>query len=1350
MALQFKSIMSRLVFLFFMVAFIPLIPVSGIIYQQRVTDIKQREFNKLVAIRDLKAEQLTTWLDERLGDIRIIAGDAQVKQLLDRLKKPEVNREEPVFDEVRGFLIRYIQNYDSFNEVFLISSSGKIEVSSNAFYEGEDRSDELYFTEPMRIRDAYIRDIYYSKRLNIPSMTLSCPVYSIRDPDQIAGVAVVRINLERSLYDILLQRTGLGKTGETLIVNKEVVALNQLRWHENAPLKLKITASPAVDASKGQTGIIESLDYRGHAVLAAFTSIPKTGWGFVAKQDLGEIYAPIYTMLRQLITIMVLISFVIFFIAFFTARAIARPVLEMTAAAGKIRSGDLTARNTIKRSDEFGFLGMVFNEMTAAISSQITIQQGASHITDVMVACKRLNDFSGMILIKIMEITRSDLGVLYIRHEDENRFEPVSSVGADKSLLQSFDGDALEGHMGAALASGKISRNRDIHEDTVFTFKTFAGTAIPREIITIPVLVNEQAAAVISLAALRDYSAESIEIINRVWPGLNTAFSNLMAGEKTVRMAEELQGKNQELSLINEELHSQSQELKEQTRSLKEQAEELEAQRLQLEAADRLKSEFLSNMSHELRTPLNSILALSRLMIARGVGKKPEEDAGFIKVVERNGQRLLNLINDILDLAKIESGRMDVMLSDFDPRKPVENALETIQPLAESRGLDIGVHIEDVPHMRSDMNKVQQVLINLVSNAVKFTPEGRIDISVTASDEWMFFEVRDTGIGIAESDLSSIFEEFRQADGSTTRPFEGTGLGLAISKRFAELLGGEIRVQSQIGRGSAFTLVLPGRYKTVKSPEEGPDIRPAPIPRMMDALKRTILIIDDEPEVQKMLKSYLEEAGYAVAAAHSGREGVLLAREIRPFAIILDIFMPEMDGWEVLRRLKSFEETSDIPVLIVSVSSDRETGAALGAAGYLMKPVQPHHLLAEIKKIPVGRDVHRILVVDDDPVIRLTLESILNGQGYSVIHADSGEEAIRLAKEARPDAAILDLVMPGMDGFETLERLKSSPQTCDIPVIILTARDLALEDRSKLAGSVNRIIEKRSMEKDRLRHDIVSALADIGRQTKFSSGRPRILVIEDNEVAAIQIKYALEESGFMVSVAVNGADGLESVIQSVPDAVILDLMMPGIDGFQVLEKIRSTRWTEDLPVLVLTAKELTEKERACLRQGNVRELIQKGSLNKEQILASVKALVEKQDREPPPFKDPVPGAGKLHKPILVVEDNHDNMFTILSILKETEYECIKAGDGEKAVRMAKAFQPGLILMDIQLPVLSGLDAAKQIKSDPVLNPIPIVALTAKAMKGDREILLSAGCDDYLPKPLNPDEVLNTVRKWMKS
>ncbi|MFC1614376.1 response regulator [Gemmatimonadota bacterium] len=1362
---EFKSLKTNLILWFLFIAIAPLLVVVGAIYYQRVHSIKESEFNKLEAIREFKVREVNNWLDSRIGDIQTLSSDFEIRDLENIFEKQERTQKDiDMLLNARNHLDRYKRYHQDFIEVFIISAvTGKIAVSTNKLHEGEERKEDPEFTEPMRRQKSYIKDIYHSSTDQILCMDFSTPIFCLdHDGEHIVGILAARIDLEHSLYDLLLNRTGMGETGETLIVNNDGLAINELRWYEHAPLRLKIDAEPAVLASQGKTGVVEAVDYRGEPVLAAYTHIPRTDWGFVAKQDLNELNTPIRAMLGQFLLLLLLSALFVFILAFILARNIARPVIDMTEVARKIHQEDLSARNLIHRADELGYLANVFNDMADSIQSRMKIQQGDMDMSETMVAAKSSAGFSRELVRKLVEITNSNLAVFYLYNEAANKFEHCDSIGVDAELLEPFDAGMHEGEFGEVLATHKISHIKNIPEDTRFKFKAVMGTAIPREIVTIPLVVDNKVMAVISLASLCEYSKESLEILDQSWFGLNTALSNLLANAETERLADELSSTNQELQAMNEELQSQAEELqaqstelRNQAAELKEQTVELEAKRRQVEEADKLKSGFLSNMSHELRTPLNSILALSELMISCEPGETVGQYIEYLDIIQRNGRNLLNLINDILDLSKIESGRMDTVLADFEARQAIDRALETVRPMAETKGLGMKVQIDDVPSMHSDEGKVYQILLNMLSNAVKFTERGDIEVVVLSSDDLVSFTISDTGIGISEAEQAHIFDEFRQVDGSTTRKFEGTGLGLAISQKLARLLGGRITVQSHLGKGSVFTLVLPVQSSAVEEKPAGTlatgEEPLAAFPKT--PLKGTILVIDDEQSVCDLLKSYLAEAGYEVVVALNGQDGLRLAREIRPSAITLDVLMPDMDGWEVIRKLKKDEETAGIPVIVVSVSDDLATGMALGAAGYIVKPVDNKVLLAEIDRLSASRQVRHVLVVDDDPVDQKHLETILSEKLYAVETASGGNEALQMTKTNPPDVMILDLMMPDMDGFTVLDRLREDQATRELPVIIVTAKDLTAEERSRLRNSVHRIITKSAMDRKRILREIEKALAGLEQRRPIAGmrDRPLILVVEDNEVAALQIRSALEDHGCMVNVAPGGAEALETIGRVVPDVVVLDLMMPEIDGFQVLEQIRSDPRTAAVPVLVLTAKELTRKELDRLTFNNIQQLIQKGRMDRAQLVASVEKLLEKgsaphhEQVQPvlPPLK-PL----KASKTILVVEDNPDNLFTITKILDKMKCKYLTASDGEQALKIARESHPGLILMDVQLPVMSGLDVAGRIKTDPALKDISIVALTAKAMKGDREKILASGCDDYISKPFSAKHVMKIVQKWI--
>ena len=1091
MNLHFKSLKTRLAFWFLTVTMLSLTAVVTILYFQRASAIRDQEFEKLQMVRDLKVAKLSSWIDERVGDLEVASGDDEI-QILEKVFMNNGSESAPsTISTARSLLQRYLDHYNAYDELFIVSASrGKVAISTDLAHEGLDKKTDLYFTEPLRTRNSYIKDIYYSKAEQSPAMAFSTPIFCLtHDGEHLIGVLVARINLEQSLYPLLQDRVGMGKTGETLIVNQDGIALNDLRWQENSALRLTISAQPAVKAAAGETGIVETGDYRGEQVLAAYTHIPQMGWGIVVKRDLVEVHAPIHAMLRSMIFAAVAVALIVILVSLLLARGISRPVIGIGDAVLRFTAGDREVRCPVKGVDEVAALAMEFNEMITALNTQMAIRQGISEISEVMVVADNVADFSSGLLMKLMDLSGSQLGAFYMRSESGDRFDQVASVGLSNDAAQTFSADGLEGELGKAIATQAISIIRDIPVDTVFTFKTTGGTTNPREILTVPLFVGRRIMGIVSLATLSTYSDTYREILDHAQLGMDSVFSNLLAGVHAQQMAEELGASNVELQ--------------EQTAELQAQTVELEAQQQQVLDANRLKSEFLSNMSHELRTPLNSVLSLSQLMLENGMDTEGGENREHLEIIERNGRRLLNLINSILDLSKIEAGKMEFFVSSFSVAEMVDSIGASMRPTAKEKGLSFEIDVAEMAEMHSDKDKLQQILLNLLSNAQKFTEKGDIKLQVRSVGDSVVFTVRDTGCGISAEELPHIFDEFRQVDGSTTRQYGGTGLGLAISQRLTGLLDGEINVHSELGAGTTFTLTLP---------------------RVMEG---------------------------------------------------------------------EISESYDAPM----------------------------------------------------------------------------------------------------------------------------------------------------------------ELGDV-QQWNPGAEPPRILVVDDNTVASNQLVRALKANGFVVDVAANGEEGLARTRDHLPDGILLDLMMPKVDGFQMLEAIRSTPETKTLPVLVLTAKDVTAAERVSLSYNNVQQLIQKGSLNRTSLIRAVRQLigmkeetvVAKKPAEKPVRRVVRKKGGKVT--VLIVDDHADNMTTTKAILGNMNLEILEAGNGKEALEVAKALRPDLILMDIQMPVMGGIEAMQLIREDKTLQDVVIIALTALAMTGDKEEILAAGCDEYLSKPIEPGTLQATVEKWM--
>jgi signal transduction histidine kinase/DNA-binding response OmpR family regulator len=490
---------------------------------------------------------------------------------------------------------------------------------------------------------------------------------------------------------------------------------------------------------------------------------------------------------------------------------------------------------------------------------------------------------------------------------------------------------------------------------------------------------------------------------------------------------------------------------------------EIEEKSRQLEIAGQHKSQFLANMSHELRTPLNAIIGVSDMLREDAQDSNRTDDVKKLDRVLRAGRHLLAVINDILDLSKIEAGRMELHLESFALAPLLDDVAKTIETLAVQNANRIVVECHPaVRTMQADQVRLQQALLNLVTNANKFTERGTVTIRARRQEkggrDWIAIAVSDTGIGMTPEQIGRLFQQFSQADSSTTRKYGGTGLGLAISRHFCRMMAGDITVESEVGHGSTFTIELPAivnAVNTATAPETSARPRSDVAPRGAPL----ILIIDDDPTVQDVVGRFLERNGFSVAKADGGREGLRKIRELRPAAVTLDVMMPDLDGWTVLAAIKGDPALADTPVVLMTIVDEKNRGYALGAADYLVKPVDREKLTGVLRSL-CGSVAGRLLVVDDDGDARQQMRAALEQHGWSIAEAQNGRVALARLKECPPDAIILDLMMPEMDGFEFVDELRRAPAWRDIPVVIVTARDLTAEDRGRLNGGVERVIQK--------------------------------------------------------------------------------------------------------------------------------------------------------------------------------------------------------------------------------------------------------------------------------------------------
>jgi CheY-like chemotaxis protein/signal transduction histidine kinase/CHASE3 domain sensor protein len=910
-------------------------------------------------------------------------------------------------------------------------------------------------------------------------------------------------------------------------------------------------------------------------------------------------------------------------------------------------------------------VGFLIRRAAIARQRQEWLQSGQVGLGAAMLGDQRREQLGDNILQYLARYLDAHAGAIFVGAGDVYQRVSTYGVPADADIPERFA--RKEGLLGQAAVEGRPFMIRDVPEGYL-TVGSALGQDKPRHLVIAPAGVDGAVNAVIELGfinpiadniiALLDQTSESIGVAVRS-ANYRAELQHLV--EETQRQSEELQVQSEELRVSNEELEEQSRALKEsqarlelqqaeleQTNAqLEGQAQQLEMQRddlarttaavqlkaRELEQASQYKSDFLANMSHELRTPLNSSLILAKLLADNPQENLTDEQVKFAKTIQSSGNDLLNLINDILDLSKIEAGHVEIRSETVLLERLAKNIQQVFQPIAQEKNLAFEIHIapECPATIDTDVQRLEQVLKNLLSNAFKFTERGKVELAIRRSgDGQVALSVTDTGIGISEEQQQSVFEAFRQADGTISRKYGGTGLGLSISRELVRLLGGSIRLKSSQGGGSTFTVQIPESYNPAAVAPREPQVNIAVDPVAKRALaapsapvarsqrvdddretlsnnKRILLLVEDDETFAGILRDLAREIGFQSLVAGTAEEALNLAKQYMPSAIVLDVGLPDQSGLSVLDRLKRDVQTRHIPIHVVSASDHAQTALSLGAVGYMLKPVKRDELADVMRRLEarLSQRMRRVLVVEDDEVQRDAVGKLLGSHDVETVAVGTAAECLELLKQETFDCMVLDLSLPDASGYSLLETLSREDAYSFPPVIVYTGRDLSPDDEQQLRRYSKSIIIKGAKSPERLLdevtlflHQIVSELPDeqqkmirkARNRDAILEGR-RILVVEDDVRNVYALTNILEPRGAVVEIARNGREALDALEKSTTDPgraidlVLMDVMMPVMDGLAATREIRRRPEWKALPVITLTAKAMPDDQQRCIEAG---------------------------------------------------------------------------------------------------------------------------------------------------------------------
>lgn len=975
---------------------------------------------------------------------------------------------------------------------------------------------------------------------------------------------------------------------------------------------------------------------------------------------------------------------------------------------GRVRA---IRRIKVTSKDEIGEVALVFKQMAMDIeqkqemekayaqaqNDQSWLNANVARVTELLRGVNSLNQVSQTFINEFTPILGAQFGAVYLKDESRPDFLRNSGYYAADNSKKPKEGFTVgEGLVGQSALDMHPIRLEQVPEDYISVKSGFMD-AQPGYLVIYPLIFEDELIGVIEFASFEPFSSLKNDLLQQLANNLSIIFNNInrrLTVEQLLResqaLTEELQCQSEELQTQQEELRRSNENLEEQTdalkrseellqrqqeelehynteliaktRALEEQVQEveekkdeiehakvqLEKQAMQLSVTSKYKSEFMANMSHELRTPLNSLLILSQLLSENKEGNLTEKQVEFAHTIYMSGADLLKMIDEILDLSKVDAGKMELNSEEIKMTELKSFVKQNFAPQAVKKGLSLRIsYNEPLPDsLFADSHRLKQILRNLLSNAFKFTSEGFIEFSVSRADnnvlpldlpmdkEYIAIAVKDSGIGIPADKTSIVFEAFQQVDGTTSRKYGGTGLGLSISRELARLMGGAIVLESREGQGSTFTLYLPvkSNYKIQPAAIEAaasnedvsfedyigemlPTLVPAPVhnttvPQLIveddrDILTsndKVLLIIEDDQSFAKILLDMARGRSFKGLVALQGDIGLQMAKTYLPDAIILDIQLPVMDGWTILRELKSASQTRHIPVHVISVNDEVKQGLMMGAMAYLRKPSSKESLERAFSQIEnyTSSTVKYLLIVEDDEIQRRSIMELIGHDDVSITAVSTGGEALTELRKQRYDCMVLDLMLEDMNGFELLDQIRDDEELNDLPIIIYTGKDLDSKEETRLRKYAESIIIKDVRSPERLLdettlflHRVEANLPEDKRQIlqklhnkeELFEGK-KILLVDDDIRNVFALSSVLEEYHMEVRFAENGREALDMLVEQDDfDLVLMDMMMPEMDGYEAMRRIREMPQYQKLPIIALTAKAMKEDRAKCIEAG---------------------------------------------------------------------------------------------------------------------------------------------------------------------